>query len=45
MSVKAEFIDQTTEKTTEVTAAYVDENKWMVCHNLCFFEFRYLRDR
>lgn len=35
MSVKAEVVD----KTTDLTEAYVNENKWTVCHNRFFCEF------
>lgn len=41
MSVTAEAMDKTTEKTSDATEAYVNENKWQVCHNMFSIKFLY----
>lgn len=43
MSVNVEAVDKTTERTANVSAAYVDENKWTVCHPQFLFQFLFER--
>lgn len=42
MSVQAEAVNKTTDKTEEVAEAYINENKWAVCHILFSFQLHHI---
>lgn len=42
MSVQAEAVDKPTEKSDETAVAFINENKWAVCHIVFSFKLHHI---